>query len=115
VVGVYKGVADMRDASSFSDGVWLKTKMETNWCHPEFVERGNKVHGYHLITEAGSFRIEANGYSGYARDFTEVGSDQLYLTYSFTQALLKKSSSREESCVSDSLLQDFLSYSLPIF
>lgn len=115
VIGVYKGVADMRDAFSFSDGVWLKTKMETNWCHPEFVERGNKVTGYHLITEAGSFRIEANGYSGYARDFTEVGSDQLYLTYSFTQALLKKSSSREESCVSDSLLQDFLSYSLPIF
>jgi hypothetical protein len=86
-----------------------------SWAHPEFAGKDKQLGGYHLITEAGDFWVEADTYSGYTRDFTEVGSDQLPLTYSFTQALLKKYSSREESCVLDSLLQDFLCCSQPIF
>ena len=114
VVGVYEGTAEMRTAFSFSDGVWLQTSVQS-WAHPEFAGKDKQLGGYHLITEAGDFWVEADTYSGYTRDFTEVGSDQLPLTYSFTQALLKKYSSREESCVLDSLLQDFLCYSQPIF
>ena len=114
VTGIYTGEAAF--SSDFTDGIWFKSLGQSDWQHPKVSGSDQTVEqGIHLTTESGTFWIETNHTSGFVRDFTEVGVHNLPLTYSFTRKLLKKSFSREESCVSDSLSQASLSCSQPIF
>lgn len=107
VTGIYEGEGDFYEGDPYTDGVWLKSFGETSWIHPSCATQ-NEIKtrkGIHFTTESGCFWIQTNKFSGFTRDFTEVGTKNLYLTYSYTSKLLKKSFNREESCVSDSLLQ----------
>ena len=114
VTGIYKGEADFID--DFTDGIWFQQIGETKWKHlPSASSSGLQKQGLHLTTESGCFWIQTKSISGFVRDFTEVGVNQLPLTYRYTRELLKKSFSREESCVSVSLSQASLSCSQPIF
>jgi len=114
VTGIYKGEAEF--SSEFTDGVWCQEIGKSDWVHPTFPAGPTSLEkGFHLTTESGCFWIQTKSFSGFLRDFTEVGVDQLPLTYAYTRKLLKKSFSREESCVSDSLSQASLSCSQPIF
>jgi len=114
VTGIYHGQAEF--VSDTTDGIWFKEHGEPKWRHPSFDSSKRALEdGIHLTTESGSFWIQSENLSGFVRDFTEVGSQNLSLTYSFTRKLLKKSFSREESCVSDSLSQVLLSSWQPIF
>ena len=109
VTGLYKGQANM--GAHWSDGVWLQAVGDKIWSHPQVSSDSPKIQpGIHLTTESGCFWIQTKNFSGFARDFTEVGAKNLPLTYSYTRKLLKKSLSREESCVSTSLSQALLSY-----
>jgi hypothetical protein len=100
VLAVYTGVAELPSAYSLSDGIWIQTK-EKEWNHPSVTEK-QQFQGGHLVTASGTFWIESESYSGFIRDFTEVGLENLPLTYSFTHSLLKKSLNKEELCVLDS-------------
>jgi hypothetical protein len=114
VTGIYTGQAEF--SSDFTDGIWYQGLGETKWKHPLPSSTEKKsLQGIHLLTESGSFWIQTKNLSGFVRDFTEVGLANLPLTYTFTRKLLKKSLSREESCVSDSLSQVLLSCSQPIY
>ena len=113
VLGIYEGEAMMPSSFSISDGVWIEKQIGV-WDHPSS-KQGVLQCGFHLVTQSGTFWIQSENHSGFIRDFTEVGLDQLPLTYSFTQALLKKSQSKEELCVLDSLSPASLSYSSPIY
>lgn len=112
VLGVYEGVARFSSPKGLTDGIWIQ---KGGWEHPKEAKAQEKMRGYHLITQAGTFWVESDNYSGCIRDFTEVGLDQLPLTYSFTHALLKKSPSKEELCVLDSSLLVSSFYSQLIF
>lgn len=111
VTGVYKGREEFGEGQQMTDGVWLKSIGETQWTHPPSSPKTEQQEGFHLTTESGCFWIQTNEFSGYIRDFTEVGAQNLFLTYNYTRSLLKKSFNREESCVSDSLSQVLLSSS----
>ena len=114
VTGIYHGQASF--SSEVTDGIWFQGIGESSWNHIECPVSSSEVkRGIHLATESGSFWIQTKNLSGFVRDFTEVGVKNLPLTYSFTRKLLKKSFSREESCVSDSLSQVLLSSWQPIF
>ena len=113
VVGIYEGRGVLSSPKSLSDGTWIQQGLR-EWGHPS-TKQGTLERGFHLVTQAGTFWIESDIHSGFIRDFTEVGLDNLPLTYSFTHALLKKSLSKEELCVLDSLSPASLSYSLPIY
>jgi len=116
VTGIYIGKADFSDKQLFTEGVWMKGIGETKWHHPDKDDSIKHSHiGFHLTTESGCFWVETNSFSGFVRDFTEVGTKNIALTYNYTRKLLKKSFSREESCVSDSLSQVLLSSLQPIF
>lgn len=116
VTGVYRGTAEFQSNSDFTDGLWLRQLPTSDWVHPEGLQGSSEIHqGYHLTTESGCFWIQTSRFSGFVRDFTEVGIHNLPLTYKYTRELLKKSFSREESCVSVSLSQVLLSCSQPIF
>jgi hypothetical protein len=106
VIGIYKGQAPLQEGKGWTDGVWIQALCDTVWKHPE-THTGQTVfqEGIHITTESGCFWLQTNQFSGFVRDFTEVGVKNLPLTYTYTRKLLKKSLSREESCVSDSLLQ----------
>lgn len=111
VIGLYEGQAKFTTDADVTDGTWLKYPGETRWNHPSFETKTQDLQkGFHLITESGCFWISTNRFSGFVRDFTEVGKENLVLTYPYTSYLLKKSLSREESCVSTSLSQALLSY-----
>ena len=112
VIGIYEGQAHLSSPSSISDGIWIQDR--ESWNHPQ-VPVGTQQRGFHLVTTSGTFWLQSENHSGFIRDFTEVGLDNLPLTYSFTHALLKKSLRREEICEPVSLSQAFLSYSQPIF
>jgi hypothetical protein len=101
VLAVYRGLATLPSNTSFSDGVWLRKQSEHPWTHP-LQQEGILQQGVHLVTDSGTIWIQTDNYSGFLRDFTEVGIDQLELTYPYMKALLKKSSSKEEQCVPDS-------------
>lgn len=97
VIGVYISTTESLDGESVSTGCWVKSATNDIWNHPDLsptLRRSNMA--FHLITESGSFYVIANNYSGYIRDFTEVGVENLSLTYPYTLALLKKSSSKGE-------------------
>ena len=111
VTGIYKGKAEFGIKQDMTDGVWLQSMNQTQWTHPSVLEETEEQEGFHLTTESGCFWVQTNNFSGYVRDFTEVGAHNLFLTYNYTRSLLKKSLNREESCVSDSLLQVLLSSS----
>lgn len=114
VTGIYKGEAEF--SADITDGVWLQELGSLDWRHSSLkTQERSKQKGIHLTTESGCFWIQTNDVSGFVRDFTEVGVKNLPLTYNYTRKLLKKSFSREESCVSDSLSQVLLSCSQPIF
>jgi hypothetical protein len=116
VTGIYKGSADFSQQEDFTEGLWVRTFPQSDWIHPtlpsEFLQTEP---GWHLTTESGCFWIQTSRFSGFVRDFTEVGVHNLPLTYTYTRKLLKKSFSREESCVSVSLSQGLSSCSQPIF
>ena len=115
ITGIYHGQAEFSEC--FTDGIWFQEEGEPTWNHPKGTagdKKGWKAEGIHLTTESGSFWMQSKNLSGFVRDFTEVGSENLPLTYNFTRKLLKKSFSREESCVSDSLSQVLLSSWQPI-
>jgi hypothetical protein len=105
VTGLYKGKGNFTSNSDVTDGVWLKSIEATRWEHPSVVGETKPEVGFHLSTESGCFWIQTNQFSGFVRDFTEVGAKNISLTYNYTQQLLKKSFNREESCVSASLSQ----------
>lgn len=113
VVGIYEGQGVLSSSFSLSDGVWIE-KGFGKWTHPSSKD-GSIQRGFHLVTQSGTFWLQSENHSGFIRDFTEVGLENLPLTYSFTHALLKKSLSREELCVLDSLSPASLSYLQPIF
>jgi hypothetical protein len=114
VTGIYTGEAE--SSSDVTDGIWFQQFGETKWNHLVFPDSPRECfRGVHLLTESGTFWIQTKNLSGFVRDFTEVGVANLPLTYTFTRKLLKKSFSREESCVSDSLSQVLLSCSQPIY
>jgi hypothetical protein len=115
VTGIYKGQSMFSKGADMTDGVWLQHLGSKEWVHPS--EQSNETveeRGFHLTTESGCFWVQTNQFSGFVRDFTEVGAKNLFLTYNYTRSLLKKSITREESCVSDSLLQASLSCLQPI-
>ena len=115
VTGIDKGEAEFEKTACMTDGVWIKEVAGTSWKHPTLKkEESFSQKGFHLTTESGCFWIQTNDFSGFVRDFTEVGASNLFLTYNYTRALLKKSMNREESCVSDSLSQVLSSCSQPI-
>ena len=106
VTGVYKGRAEFTKDSVMTDGIWLQEFDKKEWIHPQTKDGPTTIEeGFHLTTESGCFWIQTNEFSGFVRDFTEVGAHNLFLTYNYTRELLKKSLSREESCVLDSLSQ----------
>ena len=115
VTGIYKGEAEFGKGMELTDGIWKQEMDGTEWKHPTKGDSPSSEKGFHLTTESGCFWIQTKDFSGFVRDFTEVGAENLFLTYNYTRELLKKSSSREESCVSDSLLQVLLSSSQPIY
>ncbi len=99
--GIYKGEAEFSADSMHSDGIWFQPMGTSEWNHPPADSSPRtKEPGIHLVTESGCFWIQTNNLSGFVRDFTEVGAHNLFLTYNYTRKLLKKSFSREESCVS---------------
>jgi hypothetical protein len=112
VIGIYEGDAEISSFKGLSNGVWIQTP--ENWSHPS-IPPGKTMRGFHLITQSGTFWIESESHSGFIRDFTEVGIENLPLTYPFTHALLKKSTSKEETCALDSSSLVSLSYLQPIF
>jgi hypothetical protein len=115
VTGFYTGEAFFEEGKSFTDGVWLKDFLNQKWTHSSSDKKEKQLHkGFHLTTESGCFWIQTKDFSGFIRDFTEVGASNLFLTYNYTRALLKKSMNREESCVSGSLSQVLSSCSQPI-
>jgi len=115
VTGVYRGEAEFPTGSPCTDGLWMKQHGETQWAHPpQDSSAKEEARGFHLTTESGSFWIQTKEVSGFVRDFTEVGAHNLFVTYTYTRQLLKKSLNREESCVSASLSQGLSSSSLPI-
>jgi len=107
VTGIYLGEASFSEGEQYTNGVWLQSLGAKDWIHPNATSKTSeqKEIGFHLTTESGCFWIQTKQFSGFVRDFTEVGTHNLFLTYSYTRKLLKKSFSREESCVSDSLSQ----------
>jgi hypothetical protein len=107
VTGIYLGEACFSEGEQYTNGVWLQSLGAKDWIHPNATSKTSeqKEIGFHLTTESGCFWIQTKQFSGFVRDFTEVGTHNLFLTYSYTRKLLKKSFSREESCVSDSLSQ----------
>lgn len=111
VTGLYNGRAEFGYNQEMTDGVWVKPLGQTEWAHPTFNGETTYQEGFHLTTESGCFWVQTKDFSGYIRDFTEVGAHNLFLTYNYTRSLLKKSFNREESCVSDSLSQVLLSSS----
>jgi hypothetical protein len=113
VVGIYEGRGVLSSPFALSDGVWIE-KGFGEWGHPSSKE-GEVQRGFHLVTQSGTFWLDSENHSGFIRDFTEVGLENLPLTYSFTHALLKKSLSREELCVLDSLSPASLSCLQPIY
>ena len=115
VTGVYHGEAEFSVDAAITDGIWKKGLGETTWSHPSN-PGGESLSqkGFHLTTESGCFWVQTKEFSGFVRDFTEVGASNLFLTYNYTRSLLKKSMNREESCVSVSLSQVLSSYLLPI-
>ena len=112
VLGVYEGQAEIAGPRCISDGIWVQQK-QTAWTHPS-QKQGTQQRGFHLVTQSGTFWIESENHSGFIRDFTEVGLENLPLTYSFTHALLKKSLSKEELCEPVSLSQASSYCSQPI-
>ena len=116
VTGLYKGEAEFAKDSFYTDGIWMKGITENEWKHPHDLSKEvNLERGFHVTTESGCFWIQTKDFSGFVRDFTEVGTHNLFLTYPYTQQLLKKSFNREESCDSVSLLQGLLSSLQPIY
>ena len=115
VTGIYKGEARFGKESPLTDGIWMQSLGQSDWNHPSEPSTGHPEAGFHLTTESGCFWIQTKNLSGFVRDFTEVGAHDLSLTYRYTRQLLKKSFTREESCVSDSLSQVLSSYSQPIY
>ena len=113
VIGLYEGRGVLPSPYSLSDGCWIETGLG-QWDHPSS-SSGQIQRGFHLVTQSGTVWIQSENHSGFVRDFTEVGLDNLPLTYSFTHALLKKSLSKEELCVLDSLSPASLFYSSPIY
>ncbi len=112
VTGIYKGEALFEKDTWLTDGLWIKDLVGGTWKHPSSQNKEKLLQkGFHLTTESGSFWVQTKDFSGFVRDFTEVGANNLFLTYNYTRALLKKSMNREESCVSDSLSQVLLSSS----
>jgi hypothetical protein len=112
VTGIYKGEALFERDTWLTDGLWIKDLVGGTWKHPSSQNKEKLLQkGFHLTTESGSFWVQTKDFSGFVRDFTEVGANNLFLTYNYTRALLKKSMNREESCVSDSLSQVLLSSS----
>lgn len=114
VTGIYRGEALFGDDSDFTDGIWKKELGSSSWIHPDSKNQTTLQRGFHLTTESGCFWVQTKDFSGFIRDFTEVGASNLFLTYNYTRALLKKSMNREESCVSVSLSQVLSSCSQPI-
>lgn len=112
VLGVYEGETPLDGTRSVSNGTWIQ--QGSSWSHPTELQ-ATQQRGFHLVTQTGTFWVQSENHSGFIRDFTEVGLDNLPLTYSYTRALLKKSLSKEELCEPVSLSQAFLSYSQPIF
>lgn len=100
VLGVYKGLNESIHPETISGGCWVRLNNIHKWNHPNPIDlsqdKNSKSPGYHLITESGNFCIMAKNYSGFVRDFTEVGIDQLPLTYPFVATLLEKSLAKEE-------------------
>ncbi len=115
VTGIYQGEATFPEDSPYTDGIWIKPLGQSQWSHPTMAPGATTpTKGFHLTTESGSFWIQTKTFSGFVRDFTEVGTQNISLTYNYTRQLLKKSFSREESCVSVSLSQVLSSCSQPI-
>lgn len=100
VTGVYKSEMKSADRDTISDGCWIRAVGETKWIHPSasvaHQALPETMSAYHLITESGNFWVLGSNYSGFVRDFTEVGVENLPLTYAYTAALLKKSLAKEE-------------------
>lgn len=91
VIGLYEGECEFLEDSSLSDGIWCKAPGESKWTHPPPSLASNKKEkGFHLLTESGCFWIMTNSFSGFVRDFTEVGKENLVFTYPYTQHLLNK-------------------------
>jgi hypothetical protein len=100
VLGVYTGLNEWIHPETISGGCWVRLNNIHKWNHlkPQELsqDKESKSSGYHLITESGNFCVMAKNYSGFVRDFTEVGIDQLPLTYPFVAMLLEKSLAKEE-------------------
>jgi hypothetical protein len=106
ITGIYKGTGEFHQDADMTDGIWRREILETEWKHPDVQTSHTSMEtGFHLTTESGCFSIQTKNFSGYVRDFTEIGAKNLFLTYTYTRSLLKKSMNREESCVSVSSSQ----------
>lgn len=107
ITGIYKGQASKLDQQGMTDGTWFYDVDTHKWTHPaqDETKETESAYGWHLTTDTGTFWVETKRFSGFVRDFTEVGADRIHLTYPLTAALLKKSNLQGESCNLDSLSQ----------
>jgi hypothetical protein len=92
VIGVYTD-SQLGPLSGPNSSVWYWSPIKKRWIHPRIEDCVPKGHGFHLITESGTFFIGFHG-SGMreskmlVRDFTEVGATRINETYSFTKEAL---------------------------
>jgi len=93
VIGVYND-SELAPRSGPNRSVWYYSALKKRWIHPHIEECLPKTHGFHLITESGTFFI---GFTRpgvreqskmLVRDFTEVGATRIHETYAFTAASL---------------------------
>ena len=91
VTGIYKGTSI--GERQLSDGVWIKN---VKWEHLfSSIDSETKETGYHLTTDSGTFWVDAKDFSGFVRDFTEVGIDKIHLTYPFVERVLESELSKK--------------------
>ena len=93
VIGVYND-SELAPRSGPNRSVWYYSTPKKRWIHPHIEECVPKGHGFHLITESGTFLV---GFTRpgireqgkmLVRDFTEVGAARIHETYAFTSASL---------------------------
>jgi hypothetical protein len=128
VLGIYRGALHINTYPVrkfwYSDGVrildidnkWITgDALEIDICpHSEITEHTQRIYGYNLITESGTFCIISNDeYMLTVRDFTEVGYMNIDKTYAAVQKHLSLPKKKKEiqqnsntvECVSDSSSQ----------
>lgn len=89
VTGIYYGGKNRLGSRSISDGVWTYNIQTNIWEHIDTKDTTKESETYHFVTESGTFWIDSDEFSGFIRDFTEVG-EALPTTYDFMLSIINK-------------------------